>query len=761
MSNTPFIEFTREQGVERLPVENGPDAAKILRFRAPPGLYQLSALADGAQFNWDSLYFDLHWYGNTGQRTGPWDFDLKNGNVPLVPTYRVTLDGHYIGLWFFQRISLQDLEARCFRGRMAVRLLQDGAHELKLVPYDRSADLPWIQATLEPDPEDRLQPIPPSFHQKPAPLAPWSQPAFWQGQRRRLEGAASIYYRPLQQLFDWVHSLPVTPPDAHEESKKLSSQRVGSLGGEHVVMLAASQWLDDRPDGVAKALLALETALAAPAYGNPNPDGYSHNGDMNAARAIEGLVEGYHALLPHLSDDQHSRLLEKVRRHGNLFMELLLLNRDYWGGSVRQDHGWKSVFCFTHAALNLWGVIDEAKGWIEYLLPRMERALAAMPRDGVIPTSSYGVPELYLLDVTACRDALLALGGDDLFDRPQFQPISAYLESIFRPADATLLTDHGPARMLSGHHYFNRMAQDHGDGAADRLRRRLMEVAAENFTHPSQRIASFRSIFGGFLSYDPAAAAEPPPETPAPGSKTFFYPDSGVVVHRDVDADWMLRVHCGPPDGHTAYRNAPGPCDRLAGVPGAGHFILRVHDELPLSTPTTGYRMHSFLRSILLIDDQGQIGDIGYPMSLPAWQWPGEEVESVRTDGKTSIVRLNLQPAYPESLGVLRYIRELHLGPAGLLCRDLIALRQPRALAWLFHSRLPIELGEGGQCRIGAGASQATITPRPSGGPLRASVHQTGVVWSYSSVDQRPFHHVRYDTAQPQRDMIVDFIIQP
>jgi hypothetical protein len=758
-----FILRTSPQGVEPLPIQPDAEGGRLLRFRADAGLYQLSAIADGATFNWDSLYFNLHWYGNSGQRTGPWDFNLMNGNTPLVPTYRVTLDGHYIGLWFFQRVSLEDLAAHCFRGRMAFWLRAGGEHELRLVPYDRAADLPWIQATLEPDPEDRLEAIPDCFNGKSAPLAPWGREAFWEEQRRRLEGACAAYRRPLLQMFDWVHSLPAQTLNAEEEAKKLSSQRVGSLGAEHGVMLAASQWLDDRPDGVKKAIIAIETALAAPSFGNPNPDGYSHNGDMNAARAIEGLVEAHHALGPYLDADQRQRLLDKIRRHGAIFLELMLLNRDYWGGSVRQDHGWKSVFCFTHAALNLWGVTDEAAVWLQYLLPRMNRALEAMPRDGVIPTSSYGVPELYLLDVGACRDDLRALGGEDLFERAQFKPICGYLESILRESNATLLTDNGPARLLSGHQFFNRMAQEHDDAAAGRLHRRLMEVAAENFTHPSQRIGSFRSLFTGFFSYDPAhplhAALPPSQREPR---KTFFYPDSGLVVHRDDRADWMLRVHCGPPDGHTAYRNAQGPCDRMSGVPGAGHFLLRVKDELPLSTPTTGYRMHSFLRSILLIDERGQIGDIGYPMSIPSWKWPGEEMESVRMSGEESVARLNLQPGYPSELGLLRYVRELRFGAEGIICRDIVALREPRRLSWLFHSRLPVELdGSKGRYRIGSEQSAVWIEPRTPDEALTASVHETEVVWSYSSADQRPFHHVRYDSAEPRREMIVEFLIRP
>src|SRR5262249_30676766 len=120
------------------------------------GLYQFSVVADARDFDWNELYITLNEFGNCNERTGPWDFDLHNQNKPLVPAYWVTIDGKKIGLWFFQRVSLRDLEAKKFRGRFAFHIAAEGEHIVELQPY-RVMKITWESARLERDPEDRLE----------------------------------------------------------------------------------------------------------------------------------------------------------------------------------------------------------------------------------------------------------------------------------------------------------------------------------------------------------------------------------------------------------------------------------------------------------------------------------------------------------------------------------------------------------------------------------------------------------------------------
>ncbi len=108
-----------------------------LAFAAPPGLYQFSIVVDAGAFDWEELYVNLELFNNQGQRTGPWDFDITNNNVPLVPAYWVYLDGRKLGLWYCQRVSLEDMAEKRFRGNMAFYLAEAGEHEpaLRAVPF--------------------------------------------------------------------------------------------------------------------------------------------------------------------------------------------------------------------------------------------------------------------------------------------------------------------------------------------------------------------------------------------------------------------------------------------------------------------------------------------------------------------------------------------------------------------------------------------------------------------------------------------------
>src|ERR1043166_534062 len=125
------------RAIEPLPLQRAGDGTVSVSFEAPRGLYQWSVLADGREFDWEQLYVTINEGGNTNQRTGPWDFPAgsKNMGRPAVPSYWIELDGKRIGLWFFQRIPVHDIEPRRFRGRMAFFLRHGGAHRIVFTPY--------------------------------------------------------------------------------------------------------------------------------------------------------------------------------------------------------------------------------------------------------------------------------------------------------------------------------------------------------------------------------------------------------------------------------------------------------------------------------------------------------------------------------------------------------------------------------------------------------------------------------------------------
>jgi len=735
----------------RLPASAGPDGTATLEFDADPGLYQLSVIVDAAKVNWDSLYVNLDQWGNTGQRTGPWDFNPLDGNRPVVPAYRVSIDGRYIGLWFFQRVSLEDIAAKRFRGNVAFWIQTPGEHRISLTPY-RPMDIRWMSARLEPDPEDRLQPVSRNLKRAPGntPIARWADASYWSAQRERLRSPdLKDFVEPLRRVFDGVMAIP-DPTDP-----------------ALIPIFIAAHHLGGKEGAIGRALSLIDRIVALPAWGNPNPDGYSHNGDMRAAYCMQYLAWALHMLTDDaLGADRRTRVLAKLAHHGDMFIDLGLLNRDYWGGSLLQDHGRKSFMAFGIAALNLYGVIPQAARWLTYTLPRIQRSLDATPRDGVIPASSYFAPRMYLDDTAWFRDAHLAASGTDLFDtHAHLRRVIDYVYDVLHERDGVMLLPSNLADRVpleAGGNFFARLASKLRDGRAQWLVLRTLKGTTDPETDP-RGAKAWTSALWSFLDYEPDVVS--PLAPPSPRRQLRHFEDTGLVHWRDDANDVHFSLQCGPLLGHHAYHKANTPNDRIVTSPGEGHFMMAVGGVPLLMTPDNGYRMHSFMRSCMLIDDKGQVGDVGYPMSIPSFIYRGQEVQHAHLaeDGR-GLVRLDLKRAYPDELDVVAYTRDFEFLPRReILVRDNVVLGKPRRLSWLFQSQkertLTLESSGGLKCRIGTDP-KLWIEPVDPQAKLRASVRPTEIVWSYMSHSgNKPFEHVRYETIEPVDNVCVTFRI--
>jgi hypothetical protein len=580
------------------------------------GLYQLSLFLDASGFDWEVLYQMLDQYGNVNARTGPWDFRLKDA-MPLVPAYWVRLDGVKLGLWYAQRVSLEDIQAKRFRGRIAFDVRTAGKHELSLEPFNESARLPWVSAILEPDPEDWIQaPIKPIAGPEALPAAKWAtadatQSEFWSQARRRLATTHAVYAKPLEQAFDWaMHKAWGT--------------------AESIPMLVAAHHLGGRSGTLDKAMSAVRELMAKPAWGRDREDVYGHNGDIGGGSALRCMAWAYHMLGPQMTGEERTKLLAKLVYQGDAFMTQTLLMRDYWGGSLLQDHGRQAVFDLGVAAMHLWGVAPAAERWVGYAIPRLKRALDAAPVDGVIPASSYNSLFLYLHNVQYYRDALLARTGLDIIEHETFRKIPAYVVSMVDERHNSMMTSDGSSALIGGQATMAALASKFGDADAARVHKLLVEAPPAEFYHGGQVIGYYSGFLAGFFAFDPAKTPEP--SAAGAGRKVLHFPDSGIAQFRNDSADSLLAMRCGPWLGYHAHQRAPGPCDRMECSVGAGHFVLYIDGQAVLLTPDTGYKIQSALRSCLLINDQGQLGDTGYPMSIPSMPHRGEEIETVRWD---------------------------------------------------------------------------------------------------------------------------------
>ena len=724
------------------PVEERGDGTRVVHFRCEPGLVQMSIFFDAAGFDWESLYQVFNDFHNAGARTGPWDFESKTA-TPLVPSYWITVDGQKLGLWYAQRVSLEDVANKRFRGRFAFDVRRVGEHVLELTPF-KPVKVTWMSARLERDPEDQLQSnLHPLNPPAALPSAAFADPLFWKAQQQKLATTHHLYQQPIQTI--------------------LESIRKGGGGMDSLPWLVAAYHLDGNAKALTNALALVDHAISLPAWGRPREDVYGHNGDIGGGIAIRNMAFAYHMLGPELGEERRIRLLKKLAVQGDEFLTQALLMRDYWGGSLLQDHGWRALADFGTAALQLWGVIPEADRWVAYAVPRLQRAMAAAPPEGAIPGSSYYSAWLYGQNVMWYRDALLARTGVDLLEQPAFGRIPAFMASVYdEQKQALFVVENGDKiRVFGSEHLLAAVAAKFHDGAAARLHQIMVESALDPVAHGGHQAEENTSLLWGWLAYDPTVT--PAAAAANPVRQIVWYPDAGFVQYRNDEQDVALALRCGPWLGYHAQRQATGPCDQMECRPGMGHFALFLKGEPILVSPDLGYKLNTRTSSALLVDDQGQIGDAGYPMSIPSQPHSGAQVESVQWDPATGrgTVRLDLKRAYPVELGVTHYTREFLVFAAHrVICRDTVVLNRPRRLTWLFqfNKDLGAEIESDLTARIGAQPA-LRIRPEPAGLTVTAKIASTPVVYSYASKFSK-FDHVEFATVQPVQTATVDFVME-
>jgi len=727
-------------GLPQLPCENG---YRRWSLNLQPGLYQVSVIASAEDFPMESLYYAMQEFGNGGVRTGPWDYKPMVGS-PLVPAYWVYLNGEKLGLWVFARVSISDLEAGIFRGRFAFRVFRDGEQELELRPYLDTANLArWTQCTLEPDPVDRLLPLPESLSSasRAVEIRQWSQESFSQKKRQQLTpGWKDILTRALGWAMDQNRQ------GIKDETGRWKN--ADNSGPMDMTAYIVGWRLFGNEAARRAALELLEELICQPGWGRPNEEIYGWDGDLVAIDPFRACIQAYFGL--DLPPELKSRVREKLRYQGNRFVIMALLTRDYWGGSLLQDHGWRAILGFTECALHLMGEVDEARQWLEWTIPRFRSALAAMPPDGHLPASSYGSPAIYVGPLARLRQAWLEATGEDLYDTTPVQRIVNRLPAyITLPQDGALLA----ASSL----FLQQMTARAPESSAAYWLKACLDLREETLT---TSYFSFRrhaqGLFEGF-TFGPASM--PGPGTPPVEKSVYYFADAGLVIARK--GKLRLEFQCGPWLGYHAYSKSDSPCDRMTMQVGPGSFTLRVENKETIVHPDSNYALRSNTRNSLLINGSGQYGDIGYPMSLPSWRWRGEQLATLRANEASGelFARMDLAPLYPEAVGLLVYTRDLILTEEGMLiCRDRVALRSPQPLEWCFHTTEALGItSEDGGLQFGKALTLRVSAPELA---LESLIRPTPVVFSYTGSGKR-FVHAAFKTRYPTASAEVEFHFHP
>ncbi len=653
--------------MDDLLAEPCPDGVIHLNLRLDPGLYQLSAIGDGVHFDWSRLYRRALRSDGIEVDTGPWDFDEKH--LPLLPAYGVEIDHRFVGTWVFARVHPDDILKRTFRGRMAFRVHSPRELRMTLTPLHKDP-VPWLEARLEMDPEDQLVPF--KTQSKATACDSWTDDNFWNQLRHRLD----------QSTLDWSHLQSMV--------KGLSLDSGCDSRLCFVLFCATKLWSDKN---LMQLSIKLLTELSQqPVFGrSSDKHAYGYGGDMDAMRSIAALVQGYYIFRASLDNELRSAIEHQVSLQAHRFVDSALITRDYWGGSLLQDHGWQSLPGVAAAVLNGRHFIPDADELLEYLIPRVLRSYEAMPRDGSIGT--HGDLWRYFGAVTDFRNAWLAASSRDIFsDYPFAETIDYVRSALLNDGVHFLCPPKDKKPLLGGTAFFCAMAETGNSGAAELCARTigLPIDAVDNPNLPQaardlNRIAYLENIFSGLLANALPCASSAPARCQA---GLFQYDDSGIVLFRNPQQRLTLALKCGPHKGWHSQSAATGPCDRIAVAIGSGHFTLALDDKPILVTPETAWQIRSDLRSCLLIDGFGQLyGDLGYPNCIPSYLHPGERIELCQWDGRQGHIVLDLRPAYPEASGVVFYQREFILSSREIIiCRDSVILDRPQPLTWLFQT---------------------------------------------------------------------------
>lgn len=729
-------------GGRALVARTEPDGTRLLRLQLESGLYQLSVVADGAAFDWERLYQVKDNSVGEKVRTGPWDFD--DDGVPLLPAYRVMREGRFVGVWVMQRISLEDLERRRFRGRMAFRMTSGGECELRLVPLPGSEAVPWTKARVEPDPEDQLEP----FLEQSMATAwdSWVEESFWKT-RRVLPGSPGFHENEIRESL-------------REATEKPDSRT--ALG----LFCAARLWPEET-SYLRSSLEILETWSRLPAFGRTHNElAYGYRGDMDAMHALRTMVQAHFILRPFLPDSLRQAMERQLAVQASYFVENALITRDYWGGSVIQDHGWQSLPGAAAAIMNGRHFIPGAAEMLEYLVPRSLRSFTCMPRDGTL--GSHGDFWRYLARSNDFREAWLAATGRDAFDEFPFRSVIEFVTGNRLPDGIRrfdLARDCKP--MLGGTAFFLGMAQKFDDPMAWELAWQTLSLPLSVVADPALPAAArglnfkawVENKFEGLLAVTEPLTSPSPPTASKPGLRVFK--DSSVAFFRSPDGRLLLGLKCGPHNGWHAHANAQGPCDRIATPGGGGHFALAVDGQPVLVTPESPWQLRADLRSVLLINGHGQTGaDIGYPNCLPSFQHRGEKIELAEWDGKAGRIVLDLAPAYPAVCGVLEYRREFVLNEAAkICCRDTVRLAQPSELCWLFqgaNAAAPVR-EDGPVVRFG---ELLRLTARTDAG-WEVAIRETPLVRYLRRDTGRTFIRAEFRPGEPQEEIRAEFLLAP
>lgn len=699
------------------------------------GLYRVSCIWDAKDFDWDRLWFPMHEFENKGQITGPWDFDFERIE-PTVPAWWLSVNGERVGLVACARPSPATIAKKRMTLGFCFEMASAGQGKLTLEPFNDTAGMTPLEIKIEPEPYDSFEAV--TFTQQ-EPMA--------KAQR------ASNHWK---QCADKAHAMG---PQVQKLVNTCMNVAVKNHTQSPMACPLALAYLGYGKEDAKEALLAMvRHYVGLEHWGNQAPAGYGHNCDMGVAEILQSLSMAYHWFHPELQAQGLAEpLLKKIQIQLKRFFNGVLCWADFWGGSLSQDHGHRSLSCFGVAAIHMLDLLPEAAVYASFAVHRMNQALALILPDGGIPFSSYTKIHLYMDDMSIWRDVLLHATGQEVYETLGIEKTVDFVISRLDANTSEIMAANPRGDRLNyyaGWGFLSAMAERSIPGA-HALVDQLIKVTAAKTKDPAGKPCA---TIGWMLTHLPVVPADDPVHT-LPTPKVWdVRPVQGQMSYRPAN---QTCVCVQLPSKLQAHKDLHNPCDRNTAMPFEGHFTVHLAGHCLVQTAEGGYQMRSDLSNVLLIDGKGGWEDQNYAMGIPGITLRDVAIATHRfdTQSQQGYMRLNLAAMHDRDLGVVRYTRELFFSPVGMRCQDVVTLTQPRQLSWHFQSyaNRQIKQVEPNAWQISHAAANLRIKASATQ-PLVSGVHPTEVVWSYQNEnDDQPFQHVRYATREPVSQLACAF----
>jgi hypothetical protein len=724
----------------------GKDNSFNFSCRLIPGLYTVGIQADMKKFKWESLALPMTKSGNKGQLTAPWDFDLHNDNTPLLPTWKIFRNERYVGIFYLQRPTVEDISNKTLRGEFGFQVEKEGEISIRAEPHNVFKLKP-IAVYLEENAFDRMEPQLWTGKKLSANWA-WhvANEIGWDSIRKKISGT------------DWCQFLDKAIEKYSKNKEKDKPIPDDGLG-------VCSFYYQLKKDEALKEdiLNTVRHLLALPAWGNQNPYGYGHNGDMGCALTIKHASLVYNWMHDELGA-LRGPLLDRIERQMELFYEQQLLLAQYWGGACLQDHGYRSSPSIGFAAINMLGHSEIAEKILAFYVPRFFRTIEKQPVDGFIPFSQYHKIQLYCNDMTDFRIAFKFASGDDIFaSATAYRNVPKYIMSCLD--EESMLTmvcvTRGDRKDFEASlPYLMVLAKDFGCENSRYLANLLTRhYRRKSFTGLAPKV--YEVLPMAILEDAEGIYSDKRPATLAMN----VYEDGGAIQYRDEATRFNVAVMCQSNSSsfHSLGTDLSG-TDMGISNPSMGAFTVGLKNEMLLQTAESGYRTGTQLGNVLLVDGKGQYGDIGYPMGIPMRTWRGHRIQRHHFDPSTrkGFARLNLPMAYPDDMQIMTYTRDFYFEPDHLRVRDTVISRSQHKFSYWFNTYSKHRIEQTDERSFCFSENGNSIDLIVGGVACVFRIEDTETIWGYGNEQgNETFKHLEVSLRDKTDAFTVEFKIKP